>query len=72
MPPDQHLVNIHTTGVLGLTPLHLVTYEVRFYTDYPIYCMLLFGSSQCNHALLRCSIFTEESSIGCLDITEEI
>lgn len=40
------------------------------YIDYPNECMLLFGVSEWNNILLKCSIFTNKILIGCSDIVE--
>ena len=39
-----------------------------YFTNFLNQCMLLFAIMQCDNALLRCSIFTKESSLGCSDI----
>ena len=49
-----------------------MTTFVRNYEDYPYQRVILFGVTQCNIFLLRSSIFTNESSIGCLDTIEHI
>ena len=44
--------------------------NTRCFTTYPNYCVLLIRVTQCKHVLLKITMFTNESSIGCSDIIE--
>lgn len=49
---------------------HMGMLKFYNYTDYPNWCVLVFGAMQCNNVLLSNSIFTNKSFIGCSGIQE--
>ena len=57
--------------LLALIRSHTITWAILDdYTNHPNHNMLLFGFMQCSNVLLKSSIFSNKSSIGCLNIIE--
>ena len=50
----------------------MLSMSVVHYTDYSSLCAFLFRVLQCNNVLIKNSIFTNENSVGYLDIVEHI
>ena len=52
------------------TAIWWVVLTFIYYTNDPNQCVLVFKVTHCNNVLFRSSISTNDSSIGCLDITK--